>query len=409
MAETRETGIRCGIDSVQLERIKRLLAETPSQADRLRIFSDTELREAGDGAAGVASLAARFAAKEACLKLLPRETSLGEIEPYDFAICRNGYGEPTVSPSPRAQQILDEYRLGPIAVSLTHDSRAASAVTMTAPQPTRLTALDHLAFHLLPVRRGTALKNLRRAFSNRIGEDEIQRLARASYGHLVRSIGEIIRSGFVSETRRANLVRVENAESPLRAKEAGRGLLILTGHFGNWELALPTAIANFPEWRGRFHVLRKRLRPQFLDTLVNWRFTQAGLGVISSRGGLDLVLERLAGRDAVIFVFDQHAGARDGVMVDFMGHPASTFRSLATIALATGAPVIPASSYRDRDGSHVVRFEDPLTTIDTGDASEDVKRNTRLYNATLERLVYRHPEQWFWLHRRWKDPRGKAI
>jgi phosphopantetheine--protein transferase-like protein len=408
MAEGREGNFRCGIDTVPLARVERLLAETPPE-DRLKLFSDLELREAGAGAAGIASLAARFAAKEACLKLLPRETALGEVEPRDFAICRNGYGEPIVNPSPRAQQILDGYRLGPIAVSLTHDSGLASAVAITAPQPTRVSGLDRIAYHLMPLRRRTALKNLRRAFSGRVDDAEIQRLARASYGHIARSLGEIARGPFMSQARRAALVRVENAESPLRAKEAGRGLLILTGHFGNWEFALPTAIANFPEWHGRFHVVRKRLRPKLFDALVNWRFTRAGIGVIATRGGLDAVLDRLAARDAVVFVFDQHAGGRDGITVDFMGQPASTFRSLATIALATGAPVIPASTYREADGGHVLRFEEPLTTIETCDTSEDLRLNTRMYNAALERMIYRHPEQWFWMHRRWKDARGRTI
>ncbi len=187
MSDQSAPRVRCGIDTVQLARIERLLAETPPE-DRIKVFSDEELRDAGSGVSAIASLAARFAAKEACMKLLPRETALGEIEPRDFAICRNGYGEPAVTPSARAQQILDQYRLGPIAVSLTHDSGGASAVAITTPRETRVTAFDRAAYNLLPVRRATALRNLRRAFADRIDEAEIQRLARTSYGHLVRSI-----------------------------------------------------------------------------------------------------------------------------------------------------------------------------------------------------------------------------
>ncbi|HUA34644.1 MAG TPA: 4'-phosphopantetheinyl transferase superfamily protein [Candidatus Binataceae bacterium] len=399
--------LRCGIDTVQLARMERLLAETPP-ADRIDVFCDEELREAGTGASATASLAARFAAKEACLKLLPRETALGAIEPRDFAICRNGYGEPAVTPSLRAQQILDQYRLGPIAVSLTHDSDSACAVAIATPRETRVTALDRAAYNLFPVRRGTALRNLRRAFADRVDEEEIQRLARASYGHLARSIAEVLVATVVPGAHRRARVRIENPDSPLRAKDIGRGLLFLTGHFGNWEYVLPAAIEQFPEWRGRFHFLRKRL-PGFLDGFVTRRFTRAGLGVIPTRGGLDTVLDRLAARDAVVFVFDQHAGGRDGITVDFMGHPASTFRSLATIALSTGAPVIPGSSYREPDGTHVLHFEDPLETIDTGNADADLRANTQMYNAALERMIYRHPEQWFWLHRRWKDARGRVV
>jgi phosphopantetheine--protein transferase-like protein len=398
--------VRCGIDTVQLARIERLLNETPP-GDREKIFSTAELIEAGEGASAVPSLAARYAAKEACLKLLPRETALGEIGPTDFSICRNGYGESAVTPSPAAQAILDRYRLAPIAISLTHDSSAASAVAMTSPRATPLATLDYLAYHLFPVRRQVVLANLRRAFGGKVSEGEIEDLARACYGHLARSLGELVRARLMSAERRDRLVRVENVEAPLRAWEKGKGVLFLTGHFGNWELTVPATLRAFPQFHGHFHIIRRRL-PLWLDAFVSRRFARAGINVIPSRGGLQTVPELLARGDGVVFVFDQHAGKRDGIMVDFFGEPASTFRSLAMLALGTGAAVAPGFCYRDGDGTHVLRFEEPLETIDTGDFDADLLSNTRAYNATLERMILRHPEQWFWMHRRWKgDPRAK--
>jgi lauroyl/myristoyl acyltransferase len=111
----------------------------------------------------------------------------------------------------------------------------------------------------------------------------------------------------------------------------------------------------------------------------------------------------LAAGDIILFPFDQHAAGRDGIEVDFFGHPAGTFRSLALIARATGAPVVPASTWREPDGRHVLRFEEALTTIECEDYDEETRRNTRAYNAVLERLILRHPEQWWWMHRRWKS------
>ncbi len=72
------------------------------------------------------------------------------------------------------------------------------------------------------------------------------------------------------------------------------------------------------------------------------------------------------------------------------------------MALATGAPVVPASSWREPDGSHVLRFEEALPLVECDNVNEEIRRNTRAYNAMLEILVLRHPEQWFWVHRRWK-------
>jgi len=105
---------------------------------------------------------------------------------------------------------------------------------------------------------------------------------------------------------------------------------------------------------------------------------------------------------------DQHASPPDGIAVDFFGHPAWTFKSLAIMALATGAPVVPAWSYREADGRHVLRFEAPLQVLEHDDTNEAIRRNTRAYNAELERLILRRPEQWYWVHRRWKSVTRKT-
>jgi KDO2-lipid IV(A) lauroyltransferase len=198
-------------------------------------------------------------------------------------------------------------------------------------------------------------------------------------------------------------VRVENEDALRRVYEMGRGVLILTGHFGNWEIATVAGIGSFPQYRGQFHFLRRPLRPGWLDRLVTRRFRRAGLGVIAKRGSLDEVLDRLAATDAVIFPFDQHAGGRDGILVDFFGRPAWTFRSLALISLSTGVPVVPVASWRDPDGCHVLRFEEALPILERDDPGEAIRANTQAYNDALERMILRHPEQWFWMHRRWKE------
>ena len=143
----------------------------------------------------------------------------------------------------------------------------------------------------------------------------------------------------------------------------GKGVLVLTGYFGNWEVATIAGIANYPAVRGRFHFVRRAIKPRWLDALVTRRFNQGGFGVIGKRGSLDRILDLLAAGDVVVFPFDQHAGPPDGIEVDFFDHPAWTFKSLAIIALATGAPVLPASSWREPNGHHVLRFEAPIAPI----------------------------------------------
>jgi holo-[acyl-carrier protein] synthase len=120
---------RCGIDTVEIARVERLLRRaTPEEL--LTIFSREELCDVGEGPGRAASLAARFAAKEACLKLFPREAALGLIGPADFAVARDGYGAPRVVSSPTALELIARPRLKPIAVSLTHDKTRAAAVAV---------------------------------------------------------------------------------------------------------------------------------------------------------------------------------------------------------------------------------------------------------------------------------------
>ena len=396
-----ETPVRCGIDSVELARIERLLEQTPA-ADLRKIFSAQELQDSGDGAGRVASLAARYAAKEACVKLFPRELSAGRIEPADFAVARDAFGAPHIVPNVNARSIMDRARVGDIAVSLTHDRTSASAVALALRLETAAPVSGRVLFHVLPIRRKVIVDNLRRVFGRAVPAGEIDRLAQAHYAHLWRLAGEFVRFRWLSEEKKSALIRVDNVDPLARALERGKGALILTGHFGNFEVATIAGLRHFPHMRGRFHFIRRAIRPRWLDALVNRRFRQGGFGVLGKRGSLDAILERLEAGDLVVFPFDQHASPPDGIAVDFFGHPAGTFKSLAIMALATGAPVVPASSWREHDGSHVLRFEEPLPLIECDKVSEEIRRNTRAYNATLEVLVLRHPEQWFWVHRRWK-------
>src|SRR4030095_10840125 len=147
-------------------------------------------------------------------------------------------------------------------------------------------------------------------------------------------------------------------------------------------------------------------KPRWLDAFITRRFQEAGFGVIGKRGSLDRILDLLAAGDVIVFPFDQHAGPPDGIESEFFGHPAWTFRSLAIIALATGAPVLAATGFRDDDGTHVMRFGEPLPAVEAEDTNEAIRLTTRVYNAALEHLVLARPEQWYWVHRRWKESKG---
>ena len=392
---------RCGVDTVEIARIDRLLAETAPE-DLGAFFSPQELADAGDGPGRAASLAARFAAKEACTKLFAREAALGALGPADFSVARDGYGAPAVRLSDAAQRALGHNRLADIQLSLTHDRLQATAMALARPAQARPSLAARLLYTLLPLRRKVVLDNLQRVYGERADAAEIQRLAQAHYGHLGRLLWEFLWYPWLPRARKLAMVRVEGVDALLDAHAQGKGVLILTGHFGNFEVATSAGLTQFPQADGRFHFVRRPIRPAWLDRLVTRRFRKAGFGVLPKRGGLDAILDRLADGDLVVFPFDQHAQRKDGVMAEFFGHPAGTFRSLAVIALSTGAPVVPAACWRESDGRHVLRFEAPIAAIEHADTNEAIRLTTREFNRALELLIVRRPEQWWWVHRRWK-------
>lgn len=392
---------RCGLDTVELARIERLLIET-APADLQKLFWPFELEDAGSGPPRTARLAGRFAAKEACGKLFPRETALGTIGPADFAIRRDAYGAPTVELSREAQTVLERHFLAGLRVSLTHTETSASAIAWADPKRIDVPWFGKLFYHLLPIRRKVVLGNLRRAFGDYLEEREIQRLAQAYCAHFIRFLIEFARFPLMSSARRKAWVRVENMEAPIRAHNQGKGLLLLAGHLGNWEVATVAGLAQFPQYRGLFYFVRRPLKPFWLNSFVNHRFRRSGFGTLPKRGSLEAILDLLAEGALLVYVLDQHASTSDGVTVDFLGHPASTFKSLAILALNTGAPVIPAHCWRDPDGTHVLRFEDPLPLLECDDVGVAIRKNTQSYNTALEKMLLRHPEQWIWMHRRWK-------
>src|SRR5499427_10749185 len=169
---------RCGIDTVEIARIDRLIAQN-EPSGLLRFFSAQEIADSGNGAGRAASLAARFAAKEACVKLFPREAALGEIEPADFAVARDAYGAPQAVIGAKAMPVLGRNRIRSIALSLTHDRISASAVALAVPERAEVPLAGRVIHRWLPIRRRVIVENLRLVFGATVPEQEIAHLAQA--------------------------------------------------------------------------------------------------------------------------------------------------------------------------------------------------------------------------------------
>ena len=395
----------CAVDTVEIARIERLIAAMPD--DLRKLFSEHEIADAGNGPGKSASLAARFAAKEACLKLFPRETALNTIVAMDFSVVRDAYGAPHIVVTPTAEIVMGRHLVGEIKISLTHTATTATAVALRMPKQIATTFGGRLLYKFLPYRRAVILENLNRVYGANVSQDQIQALAQAHYGHLLALFRELIVFRFLSEARKKSMVRVEGVPAMIEAFEAGKGIVILTGHFGNFEVATVAGIEHFPQVKGRIHFLRRPIKPKWLSDMLTRRFNQAGFGVVGRRGSLEEIVSTIEKGDAIVFPFDQFARRPEGIPVEFFGHAAGTYKSMAVIALATGAPVMPAASWREPDGTHVLKFWPALPPILDDDVGLEIARNTKAYNAALELAIVRHPEQWWWVHRRWKDMQRK--
>ncbi len=391
----------CAVDTVDIERVLRLVEAMPGDLDKL--FSAQELTDAGEGAGRIASLAARFAAKEACLKLFPRETALNTITAMDFSVVRDAYGAPHVVVSAAAEIVMGRHLVAEIKLSLTHTPLSATAVALRVPKVIEPSRGGRFLYRWLPYRRSVILENLKRVFGAQVSQQQITLLAQAHYSHLLSLLKELFQFRFLSTQQKKDVVKVEDVSIMWDAYAQGKGVLILTGHFGNFEVSTVAGIEHFPQVKGHIHFLRRPIKPKWLSDLLTNRFKKAGFGVVGRRGSLEEIVETLERGDVIVFPFDQYARRPEGIEVEFFGHAAGTYKSMALITLATGAPVVPAASWREPDGTHVLRFLPPLTPIVDDDVGSEITRNTRAFNQALELAIVRHPEQWWWMHRRWKN------
>jgi len=259
-------------------------------------------------------------------------------------------------------------------------------------------------YHCFPYRRRVILSNMHQVFGDLLSGPEKNHLIKSFYSHLLTCVKETIQLRFMSETTLRSRVEVRGHERLLAVAAEQRGVLVVTGHFGSWEFAPLGGILNFKQFQGQFHFIRRTLGSKRLERLLFRRYYRAGLNVILKKNALQQVCDALDKNHAVVFVLDQHASLanKDGIAAEFFGKKAGTYRSLASISRHTGVPVVPAAGYRLANGQHVLEFYEPIEWQDYPTTQESIYRNTLAYNQALERIILAHPEQWLWLHKRWK-------
>jgi Kdo2-lipid IVA lauroyltransferase/acyltransferase len=245
--------------------------------------------------------------------------------------------------------------------------------------------------------RRLAIAQLRVAFPLR-SERECRDIARQTFVHFGQSLVMVLRVSTFPAERLLATVEVEGADHVRGALAAGKGAIVFSGHFGYWELhGLTHALVL-----GRMSVLARPLDNPLLHDLLERVRCATGNHVIYRQGALRRVLRALTANECVAILIDQHIQGTDAVPVDFFGRPAATTSALATLALRTGARLVPAFAIPLPEGRCRLVYESP---VDLPPASVDdpVLELTQRCTDILEMYVRRYPHLWLWMHRRWRD------
>lgn len=295
----------------------------------------------------------------------------------------------------------------PELVQSTVVSRAAAGLLVGLVRKLPSRAVDWLAravasfAYLLGIRRRVALDNLAQAFPER-PESERQAIARGAYANMARAVVDSLRSLGDGPAVLRDRIEVGDFTPVERALSAGRGLLVATAHFGSWEL-LGASMAQ----RVKLSAVVRPLRGGLNARLVEAR-QRSGLGLIPPRDALAGTVSALRRNEVVTMLMDQAIGGKHALYVPFFGRPAATTPALSLAAARTGATTLVCVAIRQDDK---LRFhiDGPFPVPEAEDRDRALWLHTAAVTAALERIIRAHPEQWLWLHRRWKlappDPR----
>ena len=246
--------------------------------------------------------------------------------------------------------------------------------------------------------RRTGRRNLELAFPE-LTQPERRRLLRGCFENLGRLLGVFSQFTAANTQTLRSLIECEGLEHIDAARERGRGVILFTGHVGAWELSsFALSLVGYP-----LSFLVRRIDNPKIEKLIDERRERLGNCTIDKRSAAREMLLTLQGGGTLGILVDLNTLDREGIFVDFFGLPASTTFMLAKLALRTEAAVLPVFAPWDRARRRfLLKIEAPLIVARSGDHEDDVRRLTQLFTGVVEKYVRRYPDQWLWIHRRWK-------
>lgn len=279
-----------------------------------------------------------------------------------------------------------------LAVGLAQSLSASAADRLAV----RLAGLAHA---LLGSRRRIAAENMKRAFGSAYTEEQYSDLVRRVFNNFVRTTIEFSRFEKLGREGVRAIVDPQGREIMTEALSHGKGAIIVTAHFGNWEL-----LGAWPAAEGiPMDFLVGRQHNAKVDALLNGYREAMGVGIIPLATSARSVFKALKQGRLTGMVADQHA-ASGGIVLNFFGRPASTPQGPALFSIRTGAPILPFLLRRERYDRHVVIPSPAIWPPNSGNEEADIRHITSAYTKVFEDGIRKYPDQWLWTHRRWKVP-----
>ena len=259
-------------------------------------------------------------------------------------------------------------------------------------------AMAHLAYRVSWKLRRIGELNLELAFPA-MGQRERSRLLRDSIVNLGRHVGEFSRFSTVTPETLRKTIDCEGLDNLDAARALGRGVIMITGHLGAWEMiSFALSAFGYP-----FTFLVRRIENPAIERLIENTRTRFGNRTIDKRSAARSMLTTLRTGGMLGLLVDINVVRNKGIFVDFFGVPASTTFIAAKLALRTGAAVVPIfAPWEDRRQRFVMYVGAPLTIERSGDEEKDIRQLTSMFTKTVEDYVRRYPDQWLWIHKRWR-------
>ena len=244
-----------------------------------------------------------------------------------------------------------------------------------------------------------AMVNLDLAYGDTLSEEERKEIVKACYVNLVLMLVDFVKNQGISREALLKKVTFKNEKVLTNALAEGKKVILMTGHYGNWELVALSIAAKF----GDMTIIGRDLDASNMNMILKQNREQFGIELIDKKGAMKSMISVLKNGRMLGLLVDQNTSENEGLLVDFFGKPVRHTPSAAILGRRFDALIIPVFITTDDHVGYTLTFYEPIVTDKTENKDEDILRSVQQQAKTTEEVIRKKPEEWFWLHKRWKN------